>query len=68
MNHVSSTSEPRFAPRGPSAETPARLVREREIRAPLTATTAPTPQARGGTVHARVITPTEGLAEFDWVI
>jgi hypothetical protein len=44
------------------------LAHEEEIVTPLTMKTAPTPQARGRIVHERVITPTEGLPDFDWSI
>lgn len=44
------------------------LAHEEQIVTPLTMLTAPTPQARGRLVHERVITPTEGLPDFDWSI
>jgi len=65
MNHVSPTEEPRIALRASSSDTPGptplAVVRNTH-EAPLTA------HACGRTVYERVITPTERLAEFDWMI
>ncbi|MBS0447368.1 MAG: hemerythrin domain-containing protein [Proteobacteria bacterium] len=44
------------------------LANEEQIVTPLTMKTGATPQARGRVVHDRILTPTEGLPDFDWSV
>ena len=71
MNHAPPIFEPLIALRATGVDTSRPMsfaILHATHEAPVTTKAAPTPQARGRIVHERVITATQGLAGFDWVI